>query len=267
MKTSKNYIPDSRLAGLDMMNVANQKHHVVGLLEFDVTNVRAKLKSIRRSGINISLNAWIVNCVARTVYLFPLVSSVIVGKRAQISTSSVNISFLVEKNIGDTKVPFPLVIKNAAEKSPSEICLEIENAKLVKQNSDEYVLQSNNSFLERRYSILPKFLRLLVWKILIRKPNFVFNKMGNVAITSVGNVGLVNGWFVHKSIHPVSFGLGSIVKKPIVVGNKILIREMMNVTVLIDHDLIDGATMLRFINHLQKIVCSEIEMENQIINH
>ena len=74
--------------------------------------------------------------------------------------------------------------------------------------------------------------------------------MGNVVITSVGMMGKLNGWFIHRSVHPISFGIGSILKKPVVVNNEIKIREILNMTILVDHDLIDGAPMVRFLNDL-----------------
>jgi len=74
--------------------------------------------------------------------------------------------------------------------------------------------------------------------------------MGNVAVTSPGMVGKINGWFIHKAVHPVSFGPGSVKKEPVEINNEIKIREILNVTVLLDHDVIDGAPMVRFIKTL-----------------
>ena len=76
--------------------------------------------------------------------------------------------------------------------------------------------------------------------------------MGSVVLTSVGMMGNVHGWFIHTSIHPISFGVGSIIKKPRVIKDQIEIREILYMTVLIDHDVIDGAPMARFISKLSK---------------
>ena len=59
---------------------------------------------------------------------------------------------------------------------------------------------------------------------------------------------------VHKSVHPISFGIGSVLKKPVVVKDEILIREILNMTILIDHDVIDGAPMVRLLNDLTKTI-------------
>lgn len=259
-------IPDSRLVGIDMMNVASHRNHIVGLLEFDVTDVRKKLQQLRRDGAKISLNAWITHCIANSIAAFPLTGSVIVGKRKQVCSQEVNLTFIVEKMVDGKALPIPLVIKNANTKTAVEINLEIENAKCGRINSDSLTINEERSRLERLYILLPKFIRLMVWKRIIQSPNFMFNKMGNVAITSVGNVGVDSGWFIHKSIHPVSFGLGSVTKKPVVIAEQIQIREIMNVTVLIDHDNLDGAPMFRFIKHLRTLINSGKEIENQVIN-
>ena len=101
---------------------------------------------------------------------------------------------------------------------------------------------------------MPGFLRRTAWRIMLRNPKFIYNKMGNAIITSVGMIGKINGWFIHRSIHPVSFGVGSILKKPVVINDEVKIREILNMTILIDHDVIDGAPMVRLLNDLTKYI-------------
>jgi pyruvate/2-oxoglutarate dehydrogenase complex dihydrolipoamide acyltransferase (E2) component len=84
--------------------------------------------------------------------------------------------------------------------------------------------------------------------------------MGNVAITSIGMIGKVNGWFIPISVHPICFGIGRIAKKPVVVIDKIEIREVLNMTILLDHDVVDGAIMARFISRLSENIEKGIEL-------
>jgi pyruvate/2-oxoglutarate dehydrogenase complex dihydrolipoamide acyltransferase (E2) component len=49
------------------------------------------------------------------------------------------------------------------------------------------------------------------------------------------------------------------VKKPVVAGKKIEIREMVNITAVFNHDIIDGAPAARFINRLRTIIEKEYE--------
>jgi pyruvate/2-oxoglutarate dehydrogenase complex dihydrolipoamide acyltransferase (E2) component len=71
-------------------------------------------------------------------------------------------------------------------------------------------------------------------------------------------MGNVSGWFIPVSIHPICFGISSVVKKPAVIDDKIEIREILNMTILLDHDVFDGAPMARFINDLSKNIRSGI---------
>lgn len=78
--------------------------------------------------------------------------------------------------------------------------------------------------------------------------------MGTVVITAIGMAGKINGWVIPVGIHPLSFGVGSIVKKPGVVENRIEIREHLYMTVLVDHDIIDGAPAVRALSKLTQMI-------------
>jgi hypothetical protein len=133
-----------------------------------------------------------------------------------------------------------------------EIGIEIENAKKKESSESENVINKRATPLERIYYIMPQLLRLTVWRIMLNNPKIAYKKMGNVIITSVGTTGKINGWFIHKSIHPISFGIGSVLKKPVVIDNEIKIREILHMTILLDHDVMDGAPMVRFLRDLTK---------------
>ena len=176
------------------------------------------------------------------------------NKNKLIIFNDINVSLLVEKKIGDAKVPIPLVIEKVNEKTALQITHEIEQAKGQELQSRDIVLKKQSTFYERLYYRLPGFLRRLFWGMLLRRPKSAFKTMGNVAVTSVGMIGRINGWFIHKSVHPVSFGVGSVLRKPVVIENEIKIREILNMTVLVDHDVIDGSPMVRFLNDLTNYI-------------
>ena len=52
----------------------------------------------------------------------------------------------------------------------------------------------------------------------------------------------------------VFIAVGSIIRKPGVVGNRIEIREYLYMTVSVDHDVIDGALAVRALSKLTKLV-------------
>ncbi len=245
-------IPSSRIATFDTFTAGLSKHHVSALLEFDVTESRKKLRILRKQGIDVSFNGWLIKVIGSTLHEHPEAAAFLYNKRKLLIFNDINISMLIEKKVNGMKVPLPMVIEKTNLKSAAEISAEIEKAKDINLSDDDIVINKNSSFSERLYYHMPGFLRRLIWKIILGNPKMAYRKMGNAVITSVGMMGRINGWFIHKSIHPISFGIGSIIKKPVVINDEIKIREVLNMTILIDHDVIDGAPMVRLLNTLTK---------------
>ena len=243
----------SRIATIDICEIGKRKHHITGIVEIDVSESRKKIREYNRHHKNkISFNAWIIRVISYTINKYEDSASYLKGKSRLITFNDINVSTIVEKDLNGQKVPIPLIIEKANETSTEEITKQISEAKNKKLTEKDIVLQKKASMLERAYYILPGLLRRYFWKYLLRHPKKAFKKMGNVAITSIGMMGQINGWFVPISIHPVCFGIGSIIKKPIVVKDLIEIREVLNMSVLLDHDVFDGANMARFISDLSK---------------
>ncbi len=247
-------IPRSRIATFDIFSIGLFKHHVSAILEFDVTESRKKLQELRRSGLDISFNAWLIKTISMVVVQHKEAAAYLYNKKKLILFNDVNVSILVEKKLDGRRVPMPMVIEKTNEKSALEISLEIARAKDQVLSKKDIVLRKKTTRSENIYYSLPGFLRRIIWRIMLNKPKFVYNKMGNVVITSVGMMGKINGWFIHKSIHPLSFGIGSILKKPVVIDKQIKVGDILNMTILCDHDVIDGAPMVKFLNDLTKYI-------------
>jgi len=251
---TKNYrfqnIVRSRIATFDMFAVGLQKHHIDAMLEFDVTESRAKLREMRRKGTSVSFNAWLIKVIGLVLKNHPEAAAYLYSKKRLIIFNDINVSMIVEKKTGDSRVPVPVVIEKVNEKSAHEITQEIEKAKNQVLRPDDIVLQKQTDSYQRLYYSLPGFVRRLFWTLLLKNPKAAYKTMGNVAVTSIGMIGRINGWFIHKSVHPVSFGIGSVLKKPVVVDNEIKIRDILNMTILVDHDVIDGAPMVRLLEDL-----------------
>jgi pyruvate/2-oxoglutarate dehydrogenase complex dihydrolipoamide acyltransferase (E2) component len=251
----------SRIATIDVCEMGKRKHHVTGLIELDVTESRQKIRLYNKGHQEkISFTAWLISVVGRSVKQYEASASFLKGKNKQIIFEDINVSVAVEKELMGQRVPIPLVIEKAQERNPASIAEQIDAA--VKQNltDKDIVLRKETGRLERLYYVFPGFVRRYVWKYLSRHPKIAFRKMGNVAFTSIGMMGKVNGWFIPISVHPICFGAGSVVKKPIVVDDQIEIREILHMSVLMDHDVMDGANMARFVSDLVKNIESGMNL-------
>lgn len=255
--------PKTRTASIDVYSVGKNKHHVAGLIEVDVTESREKIKYYKRQIGKISFTAWLIKVISLTIKKHEFVAAFLKSKRKLVVFDDINVSLVVEKNLNGQKVPIPLIIEKVQEKSIEQITQQINEAKNQVLNEDDIVLHRGSNNVERLYYNLPGFIRRFFWRYLLRNPRLAFKKMGNVSITSVGMMGNLQGWFIPASVHPVCFGLGSISKQPKVVDDRIEIREMLHMTILLDHDVIDGAPMARFISDLTENIEKGIGLINR----
>ncbi|MFN8208007.1 MAG: 2-oxo acid dehydrogenase subunit E2 [Bacteroidales bacterium] len=244
--------PESRIATIDICEIGKRRHYVTGFLEVDVTESREKIKLYRKTTGNISFTAWMIKVIAHTLHHHKQVAGFLKGRQKVLIFNDINISFLVEKEVNGEPVPVPLLLRKANEESLESITNRLKASKEAPIAEGNLVLHRRTTLIERLYTRLPGFVRRTIWKNMMKRPGLVFNTMGNVAITSLGMLGKVNGWFIPISIHPVCFGLGPVIKKPVVMDDQVVIREILNFTVMLDHDVIDGAPMARFIVELTR---------------
>lgn len=255
--------PSSRLFTMDVGKIGMKKHHIKAVIELDVTESKTQLKQKRRdSGDKLSFTAWILRCIAQAILEHKQIHALRKGKNKLVIFDDVDISILVEKIADGVPVPLPMIIRSVNKKSAIEITAEIENAKAQKvADENDYVLERDRKNPPLKfYALLPQFIRLWIWKLILSNPMRIKKMMGTVVVTSVGMMGAVKGWFIPYSIHPVCFALGSIIKKPGVNKGNIEIREMLEMTILFDHDVIDGAPAVRFVARLADLVEGGFEL-------
>ena len=253
-KVSEIKFPRSRIATFDIGAISRKRHSVAAVIEVDVTDARKNIRKARQDGAPISFTAWLMKAIATAIQAYPEVAASLKGRRKLLIFDDVNFSIVVEKEINGKAVPIPLVIEKTDKKSAAEITAEIKAAKNKKMSDKDMVLHKKSKRLESLYYGLPGFLRRLVWQFMLNHPKLAYGQMGNVVLTSIGMMGNINGWFIQTSVHPISFGISTITRKPRVVKDEIVPREILNMTVLMDHDVVDGAPMARFVSHLSKII-------------
>jgi len=242
--------PKTRIATLDVCAVGLRKHHIAALLEIDVSGSREKIRRQRKQGGRISFTAWLITAIARTLREYGEAGGYRKGKRKVVIFNDVHVSMIVEKSLDGQKIPVPLMIEKAGERSIESVTQQINDAREKPFTEKDMVLHGRASRLERGYYYFPGWARRSFWRYLLQHPRLAFSKMGNVSVTSVGMMGNANGWFIPIAVHPACFGIGGISKQPVVAGERIEAREIMHMTVLLDHDVIDGANMARFISDL-----------------
>jgi pyruvate/2-oxoglutarate dehydrogenase complex dihydrolipoamide acyltransferase (E2) component len=248
--------PSSRQLTFDVGKIGLAKHHVRALLEVDVTEARSLIKQRRHSGTKISFTAWLIKTIADCVALHPPIAGVNDARHNKVLVfEDVDISIVVEKDVNGTRVPLPYVIRKADKKTLRQIQDEIESAKSQSvEGEGDYVLGKDNGTTGMKLFVhLPQWLRLILMRLLVlNHPQRVKNMMGTVMITTVGMVGHTRGWIMPFSMHPLCLAFGSLNEQAAVYRGELQKREILRLTVLIDHDVIDGVPAARFVDDLVK---------------
>ena len=77
---------------------------------------------------------------------------------------------------------------------------------------------------------------------------------GTVAITAVGMFGGGAGWGIPMTNYTLCLTVGGIAEKPGVVGGQIEVREFLDMTVSVDHEVVDGAPLAKFTTRLKDLI-------------
>jgi pyruvate/2-oxoglutarate dehydrogenase complex dihydrolipoamide acyltransferase (E2) component len=255
-QTSEIKYPSSRQLTFDVGKIGLAKHHVRALLEVDVTEARRIIKQNRQAGHKVSFTAWLIKSIADCVALHPAVAGVNDARHNQVLVfEDVDTSIVVEKTVDGARVPLPYVIRKADKKSLCAIQEEIEAAKSqAVQGEGDYVLGEEYSRTGIKLFVrLPQWLRLILMRrLVLDHPQRVKDMMGTVMITTAGMIGHTRGWIMPFGMHSLCFAFGSLNEQAAVYRGEIQKREILHLTVLIDHDVIDGVPAARFVDDLVK---------------
>lgn len=255
--------PKVRIPTLDFLALGDNKHYVKGLIEFDVTEGKTKIREHEKNtGEKISFTAWLLKCIGQAASEYKEVHSMMMGRKKIIKFDDVDISITVEKTVDEMKSPMPLVVRKTNKKTVKQINDEIRKAQSERVNEATALGNHNIKKKAKYYLSLPKSFRRFLIKRRLRDPIKVKQLMGTIIVTSVGMFGKLHGWPIPTTNHPLAFGVGTITKKPGVVDEKIEIREYLTTTILFNHDVVDGAPATRFVSRLGELIESGFGLLN-----
>ncbi len=260
-KYEEQTFPKERRIIADIFDIAMKKHYVGALAEVDVTEGRRIINAEdSRDEDRLSFTGWIARCVAEAVSENKYMHAIRWGKKRLILFDDIDISIVVETNSKSLTLPKPLIVRRAQAKTVREITNEIRNAQRQRTREGWEQLGEGSgkriAQLARVFPSLPKVLRRLVYRKW-NDPFFIKKNLGTVLISSVGMFTKIAGWGISAATHPLVFILGGIGRKPCVVDDdRIEIRELLSVTMLFNHDTVDGAPAARFAQRLVDLVQS-----------
>ncbi|NHJ46383.1 MAG: 2-oxo acid dehydrogenase subunit E2 [Asgard group archaeon] len=229
--------------------------HIKGILEVDVTKPVEIMNMYReRTGERLSFTSWVIKCVAQAVSDYRVVQTFRLGRNRMIEFYDVDIKTNVEKETKDgMKIPIQYLVRKAQEKSFKEIHDEIRAAQKYKEEKrkDERKIKRQQNLIMS----LPVLLRKIFWHNIMTNPHKVKKHLGTIGVTALGMFGQgLSGYALPNTPHSTTFAIGAIVKKPIYIDGEFQPRDILHLTLIFNHDVVDGGPAVRFSNHLSVLM-------------
>ncbi|TWH49346.1 dihydrolipoamide acetyltransferase family protein [Sporomusa sp. KB1] len=179
--------------------------------------LRSTINSDVKDADKISVTDMLVKAIAKALELYPRINSTLSGEEIKV-LQDVNVGVAIAIPDG-LVVP---VVRNANKKSLADISKEIKDfAKRARKNKLDPEEMTGGSF----------------------------------TVTNLGGYGSVD-YFTPIINQPESaiLGVGRTVKTPVVVGDQIVIRPIMGLSLAFDHRVIDGAPAAEFLALVMKLI-------------
>lgn len=249
-------LPYFRRIFVDTLEVMAPSANMLAQVELDVTDARRIVREHAREGVCLSFQAFLIKSIAAAINEFKDLNSVQWGYR-QVIFEDVDFNIPLELTLDGEVYPRQIVIRKTNEKSAEDIYQEIEEAKRlfaeqsVTGSEDQWALR-----LMKGLFLLPAGIRKMILRRMVQNPFLVKKRHGTIHYTSVAGFGQYPISVIPCMIgtRAVDFTIAGICRKPTKVQEEMELREILSMTLMFNHALIDGAPAGRFTNRLRKII-------------
>jgi pyruvate/2-oxoglutarate dehydrogenase complex dihydrolipoamide acyltransferase (E2) component len=248
-------LPPGRRIWLNTLDLSGPTHSMYGLLEVDVTAPRQFIAEHKaRTGESLSFTGFLAFCLARAVDEDKRLQAYLKGRKQLATFDDVNVGLMVERKVGEKYALMGHVIRGANHKTYREIHQEIRSVQAAP------VPPGRGMPAWFRFAMmlpwpLSRLVKALVGMAMRRDPTIPVSMTGTVGITAIGMFGKGHsGWGIYSTPHSLGLVVGSTAWKPAVVERRIEPREILHLTVLFDHNVVDGAPVARFTRRLVELI-------------
>ena len=199
-----------------LLNSVNEAPHFFLSVDCNLTKINELRKQINTDKLKISVNDFIVKASAKAL------------KKVPKANCSWHESFIRYYNNFDISVAVAIddglitpIIKNVESKGLEEISIEIKELAIKAKNSD---------LLPEEY------------------------QGGNFTVSNLGMFGVKNFTAILNPPQSMIIAIGKAEQKPIIINNKIVISEIMTVTLSCDHRVVDGALGAKWLDSFKSYI-------------
>jgi pyruvate/2-oxoglutarate dehydrogenase complex dihydrolipoamide acyltransferase (E2) component len=216
---------------------------MLGLIQVDVTQARRLLAAHDPPW---SMTAFVVACVARAAAAHPEVHAYRDWRGRLVRHHHVDVTTLVELPTAPGLFAVPHILRDADTRGVAELTAELRAVKR----------QPAGTWLERAapaVTRVPGAVRAM-YAVMARSVA-VRQRVGTIAVTAVGMFADGCGFGISPmSLMSLEVVVGGIARRPWVAGDRIEIRDVLDLTVAVDHNVVDGAPATRFVADLRTLI-------------
>jgi len=209
-----------------------------GLLDLDVTEAS---RCLAAHDPPLSFTAFVVAAVARSVARHPEVHAYRNWRGQLVVHRHVDVSTIVE--ISTPQGPFPLVhtVRDADVRDVADLSAELHGVKARPFAGHERTSERVLPALGRIPGVVPAMYAVLARSVRARQ------RAGTVSVTAVGMFAEGGGFALAPlTLMSLQIVVGGITERPRVVEGRVAIRKVLDLTVSVDHNVVDGAPAARF---------------------
>lgn len=248
-------LPRTRRQVIDYFAEAARSHSIKGLFELDLTAVRGLLRARRREGKRaISLSVYLLHAYARALDAHRELQAHIQRGRKLIIFEDIDVNTIVERRVGDRRVPTSYIVRRANRKSMEEIQDELDAA-AAEENESLVTAGGGRLNPAAILALLPGPARRAILREILRRNPFLKKRLfGTVSFSAMQMFGGGFGYGIPITPHPVHLLIGGIEKREVLINGVPTTRELAGITLTLDHDVADGAPAARFVARFKRII-------------
>jgi pyruvate/2-oxoglutarate dehydrogenase complex dihydrolipoamide acyltransferase (E2) component len=216
-----------------------------GLLDVDVTEAKRLLEAVHPP---MSMTAFVAASVARAAAAHPEVHAYRNWRGRLVTHGYVDVSTLVEIPTSQGAFAMPHTLRDADIRSVADLTAEL---RAVQRRPAATV---TDRWLERVSPIVCRIPGVIeaMYAVMARSVS-VRRRVGTVSVTAVGMFAGGSGYGIAPlTLMSLQVVVGGMSRRPRVIAGEIAVRDVLDLTVTVDHNVVDGAPATRFAAELRR---------------
>jgi pyruvate/2-oxoglutarate dehydrogenase complex dihydrolipoamide acyltransferase (E2) component len=239
--------PSDRRLVTAAMRAGRRRMPMYGLIDVDVTAAKRLLACQDPPG---SLTAFVVGSVARAAAAHPEVHAYRNWRGQLVTHHYVDVGTMVEISTPQGLFALPHVLRDADVRGVPELTAELRRVKREPSTSPSgRWLDRAAPTATRIPGAIPAMYAVMARSVTARQ------RIGTVAVTAVGMFAGGGGFGITPmTLMSLEVIVGGMSQRPRIVDGQVAVRDVLDLTLAIDHNVVDGAPAARFAAEFRRLL-------------